>query len=213
MRQVVVLLGVLLAVAVMAAPAALAGNKTGQTCNKGKYVNYIDPSTGRPFAAEDVCTSFLAENGVLYPLSTAICFDASWSLIEDLNNGADGSATSGIPCANFVLGGGSLAGLRVTTTGTSISFSFSLDAFAVNHVATASGIHTCSIVLGRRVCSTGIGRSARDIASPYTYAASGSFDCTLVGSEVSKDESATWTFTTLGGYSLVASLSCSNAQG
>ena len=90
-------------------------------------------STGQPFATEEACTSSLAENGVVYPLSTAICFDTSWSLIEDQNNGADGSATSGTACASFVVGGGSLAGLRLTTSGTSISFS-SLSAFAVNHV-------------------------------------------------------------------------------
>jgi hypothetical protein len=43
------------------------GKKTGQTCYKGNYIHYQDPSTGRPFASEAACTSSLASTGSLTP--------------------------------------------------------------------------------------------------------------------------------------------------
>jgi len=211
MRFVVVaLLAALFAVAVLAAPAALAGNKTGQTCYKRQYVNYIDPSTGQPFATEEACTSSLAQSGVVYPLSTAICFDSSWSLIKDQNNGADGSATSGRACGDFLLGGGSLAGLQLTTSGTSISFSYTINVFAVNFVTSRSSSAWCSLVNGRPVCGRAGSVGSHSIGPPYTFAESSSLDCTLSGALISREAARGWTFTTLGGHSLSAGVSCTS---
>jgi hypothetical protein len=50
---------------VSAATAGTTGNKTGQVCYKGQYINYIDPSTGTPFADQSACVSFVAQGGTL----------------------------------------------------------------------------------------------------------------------------------------------------
>jgi hypothetical protein len=52
------------------ATAGTGGNKTGQACYKGMYVNYQDPSTGQPFASQDACVSFVAKGGTLVPVPT-----------------------------------------------------------------------------------------------------------------------------------------------
>src|SRR5690349_20530815 len=104
------------------------GKKTGQTCHKGLYVNYVDPSTALAFTSESDCTSSLAQTGAVYSISTARCFDPTWKLIKD---SSDGSATSGVSCATFVQGGGSLAGTRIVTTGSTVSFTYTFEAFNV----------------------------------------------------------------------------------
>jgi hypothetical protein len=50
-----------------AASAGTGGNKTGQACYKGMYVQYQDPSTRQPFASQDACVSFVANGGTLLP--------------------------------------------------------------------------------------------------------------------------------------------------
>jgi hypothetical protein len=52
-------------VVISAATAGTNGNKTGQACYKGQYLNYIDPSTGTPFANQDACVMFVAHGGTL----------------------------------------------------------------------------------------------------------------------------------------------------
>jgi hypothetical protein len=81
MRRSVVLLGALVLVALIAVPAALAGtggNKTGQACYKGMYAYYQDPSTGRPFASQDACVSYVANGGALTPeVDISLAFNKS----------------------------------------------------------------------------------------------------------------------------------------
>jgi hypothetical protein len=210
-RKIRLLVGACVVVGVGAiAPVALAetgGSKTGQTCYKGMYVNYVDPSTDQPFTTEEACKSSLAMNGAVYPLSTSKCFDASWSLIKDQNNGADGSATSGAPCATFVIGGGLLAGVQVTTSGTSISFSYTVSAFAVTRFSSGGSNAFCHSD-GSCLGSGGVGVGF--IPSPYTYSTSGGLDCTLSGDLVWVSNSSSWQFTTLGNHSIPASVSCTN---
>jgi hypothetical protein len=54
---------------VVATGVSTAGNanKTGQACYKGMYAYYKDPSTGKPFATEQACTSLVAKGGTLVP--------------------------------------------------------------------------------------------------------------------------------------------------
>ena len=59
------LLAVLAFSVVNVASAGTSGNKTGQACYKGMYVNYVDPSTGQSFASQSACVSFVANGGVL----------------------------------------------------------------------------------------------------------------------------------------------------
>jgi len=190
----------------VATATAGGGNKTGQTCYKGHYVDYADPSTGKAFTTEAACTASLAHTGVLYPVSTGICFDRSWALIEDLNNGADGSATSGAPCATFVMGGGSLAGVQLTTSGTPISFSYTVNAFAVNFLAQNNNSDVCTA----DGCNASGGTGISSIFSPFKYSTSGGLDCSLRGGTVYRDAVVSWNFTTLGGHGMAITVSCVN---
>jgi hypothetical protein len=60
---------VVLAVGVGAALAGSGGNKTGQPCLQGKYANYVDPATNRPFATVGACTAFVARGNTLVPVT------------------------------------------------------------------------------------------------------------------------------------------------
>jgi hypothetical protein len=212
MRHGLVLLVVLVVVAVLAAPTAMArlvGNKTGQTCYKGLYVNYIDTSTGKPFTTENACTSSLARTGVLYPVSTTgICWDTSWALIEDQNNGADGSSTSGIACANFVLGGGSLAGVQTNATGAGTAFvSYTVNAFAVNDVLERDGKELCFFDVAP-FCFPTSSDEESGITAPYTFTETGSLACATSTEILYDQEIKAWFFSTLGSHFLSTVVFC-----
>lgn len=191
--------------------AAFAANDGGnslnaKSCQKGGWQALIT-STGSTFSNAGDCTSYGARGQTLYPIDAQICFDPSWTLIEDQFNGADGSTTSGIPCADFVAGGGSLAGVRLTQSGTSV-VSYTVDAFAVSSTLITSAWRLCYTA---GFCIMGyVSPPPMPIDSPYTYTDSGSLDCTLTDHLVSIRRSVLYAFETLGGHGFNASTSCSN---
>ena len=208
MKRAVIGLCVILAVTVGVdgALAAGGGNKTGQPCQKGKYLGYTE-ATGQPFLTEQACTSYVAMGGVLQVSpTTGICFDAAWSLIKDRFNGADGSATSGAPCANFVLGGGSLAGVKTTTSGTTASVNYTREAFSVKEARGGGGTVTCSVIAEPPgyFCGGGGSGSAGPISPPYTYSDAGTLTCSATGDVLFESKSDSLAFTTLGDHSLSA---------
>jgi hypothetical protein len=200
------------AVGVDGAAAAGGGNKTGKLCQKDHYLGYTDPATGQPFLTEQACTSYVAMGGVLQVSpTTGICFDAAWTLIKDQFNGPDGSATSGAPCANFVIGGGSLAGFKTTASGTTASVNYTTEAFSVNALRSFASSTTCSVIAEPPgyVCRASVAAQAGPISSPYSYSDAGTLTCSATGNVLYQTRSATLTFTTLGAHSLSArAVSC-----
>ena len=78
MRRLIFALTAVFVLASMATSAGSAGNKTGQACYKGMHAYYQDPSTGRPFASQDACVSYVAKGGTLTPeVDVSLALDKS----------------------------------------------------------------------------------------------------------------------------------------
>jgi Bacterial Ig domain len=97
----------LLTVGVNAALAGGGGNKTGQTCQQGKYKTLIRTTNGTVFGSETECTSWVAKfgTGSVLPLAAQPCFNGGYASKVR----ADATTfSSQAACTSYVGNGGTL---------------------------------------------------------------------------------------------------------